>query len=90
MCKVNRSKKQNQKQQAIRDFANQGVAVVIVVHDINLVARYADKLLVLACGEVIAHGEPSNIITRALMKRLYHIDVDVIQHPQTGSPLVVI
>ena len=81
---------QQQLMEVIRKFADQGVAILMVVHDINLVSTYADKVLALCCGEVFAQGEPKTVINSELMKQLYTVDVDIIKHPKTHQPLVML
>lgn len=80
---------QQQLMQALREFAQQGVGVLMVAHDINLVAQYADKLLALSCGQVVAQGEPSSVVVSDLMSELFQVDVRVIEHPETSKPVIV-
>ena len=79
---------QQQLMEAIRIFADQGVAIVMVLHDINLAIRHADKLLALCCGEAVAQGRPEEIITAELIYTLYQIEVDITPHPKTGKPII--
>lgn len=79
---------QQQLMKIIRRFAAQGVGVVFVAHDINLVMSHADKLVALSKGEAIAQGRPSDIVNSSLMKQLYQVDVDVISHPVSGQLIV--
>lgn len=76
--------------QAVREFAAQGVAIVMVLHDVNLAARYADQVLALRCGQVHALGKPSAVITAELMSELYDIQARIIQHPQSQTPMLVV
>lgn len=80
---------QHQLLKAIRSFADEGVAIIINAHDINLVANHADHILALGCGEVIAQGTPEQVVTGATIKQLYNIDVEVVNHPRTGKPMVI-
>jgi len=80
---------QKQLMKVVRRFADQGVAIIIVVHDVNLAANYADQLLALCCGNVIAQGKPENVITPALIKNLYQVDTTVLVHPNTNKPVVL-
>lgn len=66
-----------------------GTTIVMVLHDINLSARYADHIFALHQGKLVAEGEPSKVITSALMKDIFGLDCTVIQDPLSGSPLVV-
>lgn len=80
---------QQQLMTIIREFANQGVAVVMVAHDINWVSQHADQLLALCCGEAIAQGRPDEVVNSQLMKTLYQVDVDVLPNPVNNKPLVI-
>ncbi|MCZ8519720.1 MULTISPECIES: ABC transporter ATP-binding protein [Paenibacillus] len=67
----------------------QGTTIVMVLHDINLSARYADHIFALRQGQLVAEGEPSKVITSALVKDIFGLDSTVIEDPISGSPLVV-
>ncbi|MFC4099061.1 ABC transporter ATP-binding protein [Paenibacillus xanthanilyticus] len=67
----------------------QGTTIVMVLHDINLSARYADHIIALQQGMLVAEGEPSKVITSSLMKDVFGLDCTVVQDPVSGSPLVV-
>lgn len=66
-----------------------GTAIVMVLHDINLSARYADYIFAVKKGELIAEGEPSKIITADLMKQVFGLDCTVIKDPVSDSPFIV-
>lgn len=55
----------------------QGWITLMVLHDLNLAAQYADNLLVLKDGHVIASGHPSNILTPTLVKEVYGVDAEI-------------
>ncbi len=58
-----------------------GTTIVMVLHDINLAARYADYIFALRKGELIAEGRPSEIITDELIKDIFELDCTVIEDP---------
>lgn len=66
-----------------------GTTIVMVLHDINLSARYADHIFALHQGKLVAEGEPSEVITSTLVKDIFGLDCTVIEDPISGSPLVV-
>jgi len=74
---------------AVTEFAKQGVAVAIVMHDINLAARYCDKLLALLCSQTLAYGNVKEVITTQNVKRLFGIDAEILAHPTLQTPIVV-
>ena len=73
----------------VREFPGDGVAVVIVLHDITLAARHADRMLALRDGAVIAQGTPAEVVTPAHLQRLFDIEARVIAHPVSGTPVVL-
>lgn len=75
--------------QVVRGRADAGTAVVVVLHDLNLAAAYADRVCVLAGGRVAADGPPAQVLTGELLTRVYHYPVRVHPHPGTGAPLVL-
>ncbi|HWJ78821.1 MAG TPA: ABC transporter ATP-binding protein [Niallia sp.] len=66
-----------------------GTTIVMVLHDINLTARYADYIFALEKGRLVAEGKPSDIITSQLVKDIFGLDCTVIVDPVSGTPLVV-
>ncbi|PAE27559.1 ABC transporter ATP-binding protein [Oceanobacillus profundus] len=66
-----------------------GTTIVMVLHDINLSARYADNIFAIHNGKLVAEGEPSNVITSSLVKDVFGLDCIVVEDPISGSPSVV-
>ena len=66
-----------------------GTTIVMVLHDINLSARYADYIFALHKGKLVKEGEPSHVISPALVKDIFGLDCTVIEDPISSSPLVV-
>lgn len=64
-------------------------AVVVVTHDINLASLFAERLLLIAGGRLVADGPPSSVVTAEIMASAYGNDLLVERHPQTGGPLIV-
>ncbi|MBU6533375.1 ABC transporter ATP-binding protein [Streptomyces sp. A108] len=67
----------------------QGRTLVAVLHDLNHAARYATHLIALRDGEIIAEGAPKDIVTADLVERVFGLRCQVIDDPETGTPLVV-
>ncbi|MFE5892474.1 ABC transporter ATP-binding protein [Streptomyces sp. NPDC056462] len=67
----------------------QGRTLVAVLHDLNHAARYATHLIALRGGEIIAEGAPSDIVTAELVEDVFGLRCQVIDDPETGTPLVV-
>ncbi|MFE9612472.1 ABC transporter ATP-binding protein [Streptomyces sp. NPDC006012] len=66
-----------------------GRTVVAVLHDLNQAARYADHLIAMKDGHVIAQGPPRDIVTAELVEDVFGLGSVVVPDPVTGSPLVV-
>ncbi|MFE3825828.1 ABC transporter ATP-binding protein [Streptomyces sp. NPDC059092] len=67
----------------------QGRTVVIVLHDLNQAARYADHLVAMKAGRIVAEGAPGEIVTAELVREVFGLESVVVPDPVTGSPLVV-
>ncbi|MGH4022859.1 MAG: ABC transporter ATP-binding protein [Pseudonocardiaceae bacterium] len=66
-----------------------GRTVVMVLHDLNLAARYAGRLVAMKEGKIVAQGRPGEVLTEQLLHDVFDLDARVIQDPVAGSPLVV-
>lgn len=66
-----------------------GRTVVAVLHDLNQAARYADHLVAMKAGRVVAEGPPSSVVTAELVEEVFGLASLVIPDPVTGSPLVI-
>jgi len=74
----------------IRDLnRTAGRTVVMVLHDINLAARYADHMIGLKDGRLIAQGTAEEVVTEAGMRAIFDLDCMIIRDPVKGTPLVV-
>lgn len=66
-----------------------GRTVVAVLHDLNQAARYADHLVAMRDGRVVAEGAPGEVVTAELVREVFGLDSVVVPDPVTGTPLVV-
>jgi len=73
-----------------RALTRAGACVIAVLHDLNLAAAYADRIVVLSRGRVAADGTPREVLTRERIEAVYRQPVVVIEHPTRPIPLVVI
>ncbi|MFI6298061.1 ABC transporter ATP-binding protein [Nonomuraea sp. NPDC050790] len=69
--------------------AQAGRTIVMVLHDLNLAARYADRLVAMRDGSVVAAGTPHEVLTEELIREVFDLDSKVITDPVAGTPLVV-
>lgn len=75
--------------QAVRSFADRGAAVLVILHDLNLAARYCDRILLLEQGRCHAVAAPEQVLTPEALKAVFGIDVLVQAHPERGHPLII-
>ncbi|MEV0970377.1 ABC transporter ATP-binding protein [Microtetraspora glauca] len=69
--------------------ARAGKTVVMVLHDLNLAARYADRLVAMRDGRVVAAGPPDEVLTESLLAEVFGLNAKIITDPVAGTPLVV-
>ena len=63
--------------------------IAMVLHDINLSARYADHLFAMKKGRLVAQGTPGEIITPELMRQVYGLECQVEQDPVSNTPYII-
>ncbi len=66
-----------------------GTTVVMVLHELNHAARYADHMVVMAGGRIMGQGAPSEVLTVDSVRAAFGLDAEVIPDPVAGGPLVV-
>ena len=66
----------------------QGASAVVVTHDINLAAQFADQILLLKGGRTLATGLPRKVLTPQLLQEVFDLKVLVDAHPTTGTPRI--
>lgn len=72
----------------VRDLACHGRTVVMVLHDLASACRYADHLIAMREGQIIAEGAPAKVVTPDLVRTLYQVECTLLTDPDTGSPLL--
>jgi iron complex transport system ATP-binding protein len=66
-----------------------GRTVVMVLHDLNLAARYAEHLVAMKNGRIVVQGTPTEVLTEDLLLEVFGLDAKVVTDPVSGTPLVV-
>jgi iron complex transport system ATP-binding protein len=66
-----------------------GRTVAMVLHDLNLAARYSDLVVVMKDGVVVTQGEPREVFTTAMLEEVFGLRADVMDDPRSGLPVVV-
>ncbi|MBX9931608.1 MAG: ATP-binding cassette domain-containing protein [Methylobacterium sp.] len=72
----------------VRRLADErGASVVVVLHDINLAARFCDQILALHGGRLIRRGTPDDLVTAETLEAIYGIRMGIFRHPDTDAPV---
>jgi iron complex transport system ATP-binding protein len=67
-----------------------GLGVVVVLHDVNMAARFCDEILALHSGALIARGKPEEILTADQLEAIYATRMGVMRHPDLGHPMTYV
>ncbi len=73
----------------VREVAAEGRTIVMVVHDLAAAARYADTLVAMRDGRIVASGPPRETVDAALVQKLYGIEAEILTATSDGAPIVV-
>ncbi|MBN2045254.1 MAG: ABC transporter ATP-binding protein [Anaerolineales bacterium] len=65
------------------------LAVLMVLHDLNLVSLFADKAVLIVGGRLLASGTPDQVLTEEMISAAYQTELDVIPHPRTSNPIIL-
>ncbi|MBJ7336888.1 ABC transporter ATP-binding protein [Mycolicibacterium sp.] len=69
--------------------ATHGSTILAVLHDLNHACRFADRIIAMKSGSIVAQGDPVHVITAELVEEVYGLECQVIDDPETGTPLVI-
>lgn len=67
-----------------------GVCIVVVLHDINMAARYCDEIFALRGGQLVANGSAHDLVTPDNLDRIYGLPMGIVAHPQSGAPITYV
>lgn len=73
----------------IKNFTKKANSAVVVLHDLNLAAQYADKILLMKSGRVEAYGTPEEVFTAEKISEAYNFPCTVCDHPITHNPMII-
>ncbi|MCB4825288.1 ABC transporter ATP-binding protein [Roseicella aerolata] len=65
----------------------QGLGIVVVLHDVNMAARHCDTILALSAGRLLLRGAPAEVMQPAVLEGLYRVPMGILPHPATGEPI---
>lgn len=72
-----------------RRLRDHGRTIVVVLHELNLACRYADHLVVMSEGRIVATGSPDEVVTAELIEDVYRVPCIVVPDPLARTPLVI-
>lgn len=64
-----------------------GLTIVVVLHDLNQAARYADRMVVLQQGQIVADGAPNEVLTPRLLARVFQVRAHILTDPTSDTPV---
>ncbi len=67
----------------------QKCSIVMVIHDLNLAARFADYMIAIRSGKVISKGAPEIVMTSSVLRETFNIDVEIVKDPRTHRPVCI-
>jgi iron complex transport system ATP-binding protein len=65
------------------------LTVLVALHDLNLASLFADRIAIVENGLLCVAGSPQETLTSEILRSVYHMQVHVMEHPETGAPLII-
>jgi iron complex transport system ATP-binding protein len=66
---------------------DRGLGVIVVLHDVNMAARFCDEIIALHSGRLIARGGPEEVMCPEQLQMIYGLPMGIVPHPVTGKPI---
>jgi len=66
------------------------VGILVILHDFNLAARYADEVVLMRAGEIVASGSPDEVLVPGLIAQVFGVEAIVLPHPTDSHPVIVV
>ncbi|MEM7711677.1 MAG: ABC transporter ATP-binding protein [Pseudomonadota bacterium] len=73
----------------LRQIAAEGRTLVVVLHDLNVAAAFADRLVMMKDGAIAAEGPVADVFTKANLTRVFDLDAHVLRDPESGRPVCI-
>jgi iron complex transport system ATP-binding protein len=73
----------------IKELTQAGAGVFVILHDMNLAAQFADRLVLLHKGEIVSGGDPWSVLSRENIRSVFELDVSIITHPERDRPFII-
>ncbi len=64
-----------------------GLGIIVVLHDINMAARFCDEIIALHTGRLVARGTPADLMRDDRLEAIYGLPMGILSHPVTGVPI---
>ena len=71
----------------LRSLLANGISIIVASHDINLLVKYCDKVIILSDGEIVAYGDPKDVITEDLIRQVYGVEAEIMRN--NGSIFII-
>lgn len=75
--------------QTIKSFTQKGNTAIMVLHDLNLAAQFADKVMLLKKGKIVSHDVPQQVFTRETISTVYNFPCTICPNPVNNNPLII-
>ncbi len=72
-----------------KEVARQNSCVIVVLHDLNLAAQFADRIILLKQGRIFTQGTPHTVLQPGIIRSVYGVEVNILQHEQYAFPFIV-
>lgn len=82
-------KHQHKALRTIKEFTQKANTAIVVLHDLNLAAQFADKILLMKNGEVTAHGKPQDVFNEKIISDAYNFPCAICANPVTKNPMII-
>jgi len=73
-----------------RGIARANTGVLVVLHELNLAAQYADRLILMKAGRIVAHGRPSDVLTEQTMAEVFNVRARIGSNPLCDAPAIFV
>ena len=73
----------------LRQLSNQGIGIVVILHDLNLASMFCHDIAVIKRGRLVSQGTPSEVVTQKTIRDAFGIEANIHNHPDTDTPMVL-
>ena len=75
--------------ESIKNFTKRANSAIVVLHDLNLAAQFADKILLMKNGRVAACGKPNEVFTKERISDTYNFPCSICKNPINDTPMII-